>query len=99
MTGKAKMKESFTDSCCRWKSIGPDGVVSAALLLTLTFILLSPGAWAQTSNKPTGTTNSTSLPLPFAQFSPSDVFKQIFAGYDPATGRISGILNEVKSLR
>lgn len=89
------MKERFTDSSRRWKNLAnPDGVVSAALVLSLTFILLSYSAWAQTSDKPSGPTNSASLPRPFAQFSTSDILKQISRGYDPATGRISGVLNE-----
>lgn len=97
MIGKnTEMKDRFTRICRRWKSVGrPDGVFSLALcLLALTFLLLSNSASAQTSDQPTAPPKSASLPRPFAQFSASDVLKQISAGYDPATGRMSGILNK-----
>jgi len=78
----------------RWKSIGdPVGVFSTALcVLGLTFLFLSNVASAQTGDKPVP--ESAGLPRPFAQFSASDILKQISAGYDPATGRLSGILNK-----
>lgn len=63
-------------------------------LLGLTLLLLSNNASAQTGDKPIAPPKSASLPRAFAQFSTSDVLKQISAGYDPATGRMSGILNE-----
>lgn len=90
------MKDRFTRICRRWKNIGnPDGAFSAALyLLGLTFLLLSNSASAQTGDEPIAPPKSASLPRSFAQFSTSDVLKQISASYDPATGRMSGILNE-----
>jgi hypothetical protein len=90
------MKDRFTRICLRWKNIGsPGGVFSVALcLLGLAFLFLSNSASAQTSDQPIAPPKSASLPRPFAQFSTGDVLKQVSAGYDPATGRMSGILNK-----
>jgi len=92
----AKMKDRFTRICWQWKNIGnPDVAFSVALcFLGLTLLLSSNGASAQSGAKPTAPPKSASLPRPFARFSTSDVLKQISAGYDPATGRMSGILNQ-----
>jgi hypothetical protein len=57
-------------------------------------LLLSHSSSAQTDDKPIALPKSASLPRRFAQFSTSDVLKQIFTGYEPSTGRVSGILNE-----
>lgn len=56
-------------------------------------LLLSNRASAQTGDGPPAPPKSVSLPRSFAQFSPGDVLKRIFNGYDPATGRVSGIIN------
>ncbi|MCA1592308.1 MAG: hypothetical protein LC754_06590 [Acidobacteria bacterium] len=89
------MKNLFTRTYRR-KNVGdPDGAFSVALcLLGLTFLLFSSSSSAQTGEKPTAPSNSAGLPRPFAQFSTSDVLKQISPGYDPATGRMSGIINK-----
>lgn len=91
-----KMKVPFTRLCRRCKNIGgQNGVLSVALcLLGLAVLFLSNSASAQTSDQPIAPPKSASLPGPFAQFSTGDVLKQISAGYDPATGRMSGILNK-----
>jgi len=68
----------------------------ALCLLGPTVLLLCNGANAQTRDKPIASPQSVSLPPPFAQFSASDILKQIFPDYDPATGRVANILNDHK---
>ncbi|HEX8354940.1 MAG TPA: hypothetical protein VF611_18680 [Pyrinomonadaceae bacterium] len=63
------------------------------ILLGAALLLLSNSAPAQTGDKPAALPKSVSLPRSFVRFSPGDVLKLIFSGYDPATGRVSGILN------
>lgn len=89
------MKNRFTEACRRRKNIEVlNGVCSGFLcLLGLTLLLLSSSASAQTGDEHVALPTSVSLPRSFAQFSPGDVLKRIFTGYDPATGRVSGILN------
>jgi hypothetical protein len=74
-----------------------NGVFSGFLILSgLTLLLLSISASGQTGDEPVALPKSAGLPRPFAQFSASDALKPIFTGYDPATGRVSGILNTEK---
>lgn len=89
------MKTRFSTLCLRWKNIGnQDASFSGALcFLVLTFFLLASGS-AQTGAQPLAQSKSASLPQPFTRFSSSDVLKEVFASYDPATGRLSGIVNE-----
>lgn len=87
------MKNRFTGM--RRRNVGVlNGAFSRLLCLSgLTLLLLSNGASAQTGDKPGTLPKSASLPRHFAQFSAGDVLKLIFADYDPATGRVSGVLN------
>lgn len=89
------MKNRFTGACRRRNNRGGLKRVSSRALcwLGLTLLLLSGSVSAQTGNEPAALPKSVSLPRSFAQFSPGDVLKRIFNGYDPATGRVSGILN------
>lgn len=89
------MKNRFTGARRGRESFGFTERVFSWLpcLLGLTFLLLSSGASAQTGGEPIALPKSASLPRPFTQFSAGDVLKRIFADYDPATGRVSGILN------
>ena len=89
------MKNRFIGACRRRNNIGVlNRVFSRFLcLLGLTLLLLSGNASAQTGHEPVALPKSVSLPPSFEQFSPGDVLKRIFNGYDPATGRVSGILN------
>ncbi len=80
---------------CQPRKSNPHRILSAAFcFLGLTLLFGSSGANAQTSEQGIGATKSVSLPRPFAQFSAADVLKQITSSYDPATGRMSRILNE-----
>lgn len=91
----AKMKVWSTRICRGRKTVcTTDEVFSVIWLLALTFLLLSSSAFAQTGDKRIAPPKSASLPQPFAQFSSNDVLQQISASYDPATGRMSGILNK-----
>lgn len=89
------MDNRITRTCRGRKSVGIlNGVFSRLpCWLGLTLLLLSISTSAQTSDEPIAPPKSASLPRPFAQFSASDVLKPIFAGYDPTTGRVPGILN------
>jgi hypothetical protein len=89
------MDKRITATCRGRKSVGIlNGLFSwLACLSGLTLLLLSNGASAQTGGEPAALPKSASLPRPFAQFSAGEVLKPIFADYDPATGRVSGILN------
>ena len=49
--------------------------------------------FAQSSDETVALPKHASLPTPFSRFSAHDVLKQIFDSYDPATGRVSKILN------
>ena len=68
-------------------------LLAASCFLGLTVLVFSSVASAQTVDEPIAPPKSAGLPRSFAQFSTSDVLKQISASYDPATGRMSGILN------
>jgi hypothetical protein len=59
-------------------------------LLLLSFFRID---FAQSSNETVALPKHASLPTPFSRFSAHDVLKQIFESYDPATGRVSNILN------
>jgi hypothetical protein len=74
-----------------------EGALLVALcLLGPATLLLCNSANAQTGEQPIASPQAASLPRPFAQFSASDVLKQIFPDYDLATGRVAKILNDRK---
>jgi hypothetical protein len=89
------MKNRFTGGRRRRNNIGVLNRVCSRFLclLGLTLLLLSSSVSAQTGNEPVALPKSVSLPRSFEQFSPGDVLKLIINGYDPATGRVFGILN------
>jgi hypothetical protein len=92
------LKNRFTGAGRRRKSIGIlKGIFSGLLCLSgLAFPNSPDSAFAQTVGQSAALPKSAGLPRAFAQFSAGDVLKQIFADYDPATGRVSGILNTEK---
>lgn len=65
-------------------------VFVCSLLLLVFFRVVD---FAQSGNETVAPPKHASLPTPFSRFSAHDVLKQIFDSYDPATGRVSNILN------